>query len=477
MNEQNVLREAPIHNKHLNYVKEFYNDAPAVSSWTGKQYRRILARYFKKLIPRDASVLEVGCGNGELLSHLPNSDITGIDLSEKQVAEARRRLPRGKFHVQAGESISLDRQFDTIILSDTINFAADVQRIFERLHAVSHSKTRLILNFHNAVWRPVLGIATWLGLKEKHPPSNWLSDTDVRNLLVLAGWEPIKQQERILFPLPILGLHRVCNRFLALLAPWICLTIFQIARSSRTPPLEHRSVSVIIPARNEAGNIATAVRRIPKLGIHTELIFIEGHSKDDTLKEIRRTIEDNPHLDIKLMQQSGKGKGNAVREAFEAATGDILMILDADLTMPPEELTKFYDLLISGKAEFANGVRLVYPMEKQAMRFLNLFANKLFSLAFSWVLDQPIKDTLCGTKALFREDYQCIARNRGYFGDFDPFGDFDLLFGASRLHLKIADIPIRYCDRTYGTTNIRRWKHGLLLFNMLILATKKLKLI
>jgi glycosyltransferase involved in cell wall biosynthesis len=234
---------------------------------------------------------------------------------------------------------------------------------------------------------------------------------------------------------------------------------------------------VIIPARNEAGNIRAAIERLPRLGARTEVIFIEGHSQDETWEEIQRVVKEYPHLNLVALRQTGKGKGNAVREAFEAATGDILMILDADLTVPPEELTKFYEALVSGKAEFANGVRLVYPMERRAMRFLNLCANKFFGVAFTWALSQPIKDTLCGTKALLREDYLRIAANRAVFGDFDPFGDFDLLFGADRLNLKIADIPIRYRDRTYGATNISRWRHGLLLGRMLLIAVKKLKFV
>src|SRR4030095_7389300 len=166
-----------------------------------------------------------------------------------------------------------------------------------------------------------------------------------------------------------------------------------------------------------------------------------------------------------------------VRLVFEQADGEILMILDADLTMPPEDLPRYYDVLRSGKGEFANGVRLVYPMEKQAMRFLNLVGNKFFGLAFSWLLGQPIKDTLCGTKVLWKRDYEAIAANRAYFGDFDPFGDFYLIFGAVRLNLKITDMPIRYRERTYGSTNIQRWKHGWLLLKMVAFAARRLKFV
>jgi glycosyltransferase involved in cell wall biosynthesis len=237
------------------------------------------------------------------------------------------------------------------------------------------------------------------------------------------------------------------------------------------------TVSVVIPARNEAGNIEAAVRRTPNMGAGTELIFVEGHSKDNTWEEIERVARANPKLRIKTLRQEGQGKGDAVRAGFAAAEGDLFMILDADLTVPPEELPKFYDAIASGRAEFANGSRLVYPMEKSAMRFLNMCANKAFGILFTAILGQPLKDTLCGTKVLRRADYECIAANRAYFGDFDPFGDFDLLFGAARLNMRIVDVPVRYRDRTYGSTNIHRWRHGWLLLRMVLFAARKLKFV
>jgi len=240
---------------------------------------------------------------------------------------------------------------------------------------------------------------------------------------------------------------------------------------------EDFSVTVLIPCRNERGNIEPAVQRTPDLGHHTEIIFVDGHSEDGTPDEIRRVMEKYPQRDIKFMVQDGKGKGDAVRKGFSAATGDILMILDADLTVPPEDLPKFYRAIASGKGEFINGTRLVYPMEDEAMRFLNLLGNKFFSLAFSWLLNQRLKDTLCGTKVISRKNYERLAAGRGYFGDFDPFGDFDLLFGASKLNLKITEVPIRYRAREYGETQISRFRHGLLLLRMCWFAMRKLKCI
>lgn len=479
MNEETVDSILPYksNDTQLQVVKNFYNQAGASTTWAGRQYRKMLAYYYQRLIPENASVLEVGCGDGELLSQLKNQDVTGVDLSSIQINLAKNKIPHGHFEVQSGEYLRINRTFDYIILSETINQASDVQRLFERLRSVTHPRTRLILNFYHTAWRPLLGLVTQLKLKAKQPPCNWLNSDDVHNLLKLGGWELVKQQKRILMPIRFFGIDRIINRFIAPILPWLCLTTFQIARPQALPRSSLPSISVVIPARNEAGNIQSAITRMPRLGSHTEIIFIEGNSKDNTWEEIQRVArEQSQHWDIVTLRQTGKGKGNAVREAFEVAKGDILIILDADLTVPPEELTKFYEVMASGKAEFCNGVRLVYPMEKQAMRFLNLCANKFFGTAFTWALDQPIKDTLCGTKALFKEDYQRIAANRSYFGEFDPFGDFDLLFGADHLLLKIADIPIRYRDRTYGTTNISRWRHGVLLLRMLMVAIRKLKL-
>jgi len=464
--------------KHLNKLAMHYNAISDTITWAAKAYRRILSHYYSIIIPTDASILEVGCGDGELLSRFKNKDISGIDVSVRQIELARKKVPHGMFYVQAGETINLPRSFDYIIISDTINQAADVQAMLSALKKNAAPHTRLVLNFYNTLWRPLLGLATFLNLRAKQPQSNWLSTEDVKNLLELSDWQVIKTQPRILLPIRLFGIERLINALLSPLLPWFCLAVFCTARlrPKISDPCSY-SVSVIIPARNEAGNIEDAINRVPEMGHSTELMFVEGNSQDDTWEIIRQMKTKYPDRKIRILQQSGKMKGNAVREGFAAANGDILMILDADLTMPPEELPKFYDVLASEHAEFANGVRLVYPMQEKAMRFLNMCGNKAFSIIFTWLLNQSIKDTLCGTKVLFRKDYEKIAANRVYFGEFDPFGDFDLLFGAAKLDLKIVDIPIRYHERTYGDTNIQRWRHGWLLLKMAAFAARKLKFI
>jgi glycosyltransferase involved in cell wall biosynthesis len=250
-----------------------------------------------------------------------------------------------------------------------------------------------------------------------------------------------------------------------------------VARPIHLREIREFSTTILIPCRNEKGNIEAAIKRIPPFGAHQEIIFVDGHSTDGTREEIERVIKAYPDRDIKLMIQDGQGKGDAVRKGFSVAKGEVLMILDADLTMPPEDLPKFYRALAENHGEFINGCRLVYPMERQAMRFLNLLGNKFFSMMFTWILNQRFKDTLCGTKVLFRKDYEKIQANRDYFGDFDPFGDFDLIFGAIKQNLKVVEVPIRYRERIYGRTNIRRFRHGWLLLKMTLFAYRKIKAI
>jgi SAM-dependent methyltransferase len=442
-------------------------------------YHRLLEHYFRFLIPPGARVLEVGCGLGDLLASVKPSYGVGVDFSAGVIDVARQRHPDLAFHVSDSLDFLGNEPFDYIIISDLVNELPDVQAFFAALRDQAHSRTRVLVNFFNNLWRPILSLAERIGAKAPTPPQSWLSAADVENLLYLAGWEVIKTESRILWPLPTPLLAGLLNRWMASLPGLrhFCLTVFQVARLKPAAPSNHYTCTVVVPARNEAGNIEEVVQRIPHMGRGTEILFVEGHSLDHTWEEIQRVQAAYPEHHIRALKQRSTGKGGAVREAFAAASGELLFILDADLTMPPEELPKFYEVVQSGMADFANGVRLVYPMEEEAMRFMNMVANKFFSLAFGWLLGQPIKDTLCGTKVLLRSDYEAIARNRSYFGDFDPFGDFDLLFGAAKLNLRMSDLPIRYQARTYGTTNIQRWRHGWLLLRMVFFAARRMKFI
>jgi hypothetical protein len=397
-------------------------------------------------------------------------------------------LMQGTAQVSCGmlaDADSRDAPFDAdyILLNGSLHYIRDIQAYLESLHEMMSRESRLIITYYSLLWRPFLTIATHLGWRDHAPEANWLSHEDIANLLYVSGYETVRIDNRILLPLPVPILSNVINRFIAPLPVfrWFALVNILVARPIKNAGAgagQVPSVSIVVPARNEAGNISAILERLPRMGPHDELIFVEGGSTDETWARIQAIeAEQGPTLKVVAAQQDGKGKGDAVRKGFSLATREILMILDADLTVPPEDLPKFYRAIVADKGEFINGSRLVYPMEPEAMRFLNLIGNKFFALGFSFVLGQRFRDTLCGTKVLTRATYETLSAHRAYFGDFDPFGDFDLIFGAARMGLRITEIPITYQPRTYGTTNISRWAHGWLLLRMLGFASTRLKFI
>jgi ubiquinone/menaquinone biosynthesis C-methylase UbiE len=443
-------------------------------------YRKRLIEIYRFLIPPGMRVLELGCGEGDLLAAVRPAVGVGIDLSPMMIERAARRHPEYRFQEGDAHAPELLEQFDFVICSDLLNDVWDVQRVLEQAARVSHSSTRLIINNYSRVWELPRRIAESAGIARRMLPQNWLTADDIVNLLYLADFEVIRSSMEIVWPIRTPLLDTFFNRYVGRLWPfhYFAIANFLIARPRPKPErAEDPVVSVIVPARNEEGNIPNIFDRVPRMGAGTELIFVEGNSTDDTYRAVEREMARRPGMRVKLFKQPGKGKGDAVRVGFREASGELLMILDADLTVPPEDLPRFYEAWRSGKAEFVNGVRLVYPMEEKAMRFFNFLGNKFFSLAFSWLLSQSIKDTLCGTKVLSKRDYEVIAANRAYFGEIDPFGDFDLIFGAAKYNLKIVDLPIRYAERTYGETNIQRWSHGWLLLRMVALAMRRLKFI
>jgi len=365
-----------------------------------------------------------------------------------------------------------------IVLSDILGYAYDVEQFLRNARRVLAPGGRIIITQYSSLWEPILRLASMLHLRTPSMEQNWLSPHDLRNFLYLAGFETIREGTKMLLPVYVPLLSAFCNTILANIWPFSKLGLihYVVARPVPSVGADNPSFSIVVPARNEAGTIERIVSELPELGAFTEIVFIEGHSTDNTLAEMERVAKAyKGNKRIQVAVQTGKGKGDAVRKGFDMATGDILAIYDADMTVPPQDMEKFYRAITSNQGEFINGSRLVYPMEKGAMRLLNMAANKFFGLAFSAILDQPLKDTLCGTKVLSKEDYESIRENRAFFGDFDPFGDFDLLFGAAKLNLKITEVPVRYKERVYGETNISRWKHGWLLLKMTVFAARKLK--
>jgi SAM-dependent methyltransferase len=478
-NQQDIHRSPPILDKvaYFDRMAERWDDWKARNPYYYAQMRRLL----QVLVPPGSRVLEVGCATGDELASVRPGEGVGIDFSPRMVELARRKHPHLRFEVMPAEELRLTACFDYILACNLVGDLEDVQAAFQSLHRVSHPGTRVILIYYNYLWEPFLKLAEWLGLKRPTSFQNWLPLPDLFHILTLTGFEAITWDCRLLLPIYIPIVSTLCNRFLAKLPGIRRLGLMTcVVARPRPQPVPHDtySVTVVIPCWNERGTVGEVIRRMPLLGRHTEVIFVDGNSTDGTVEEIESIIQAYPDRAIKLIHQGcGVGKGDAVRRGFAAATGDVLMILDADLSVAPEDLPRFYRALIEGHGELINGSRMVYQMERQAMRLLNLVGNYLFGWAFTWLLGQRFRDTLCGTKAIRRADYERLAAARPYFGDFDPFGDFDLILGAAKLNLKVCEVPVRYRARVYGKTKISRFRHGLLLLRMTWLAARKFRFI
>jgi SAM-dependent methyltransferase len=442
-------------------------------------YYAWLEKIYASNVRPNSRVLEVGCECGDLLAAVKPGYGVGIDPDAEAIEIAKQRFGDLNFEVQDPHGLQLEGPFDYVLICNSIGAWKDIQQVLDGIRPYAHEDTRIIITYYNYLWEGLLRLGSLVGMRRRNHYQNWLPPEDIINFLFLSGYDSIRSDSTMMMPKRIPLFSAFCNRFLSLLPGLRHLNLISlvIARPNPTPKnADELSVSVIVPCRNEKGNIADAIGRIPLMGQETEIIFVDGNSTDGTAEEIVKQITLHPERRIQLIGQGdGVGKGDAVRKGFAAATGDVLVIQDADLTAPPEDLMKFFNAYCQGKGEYINGSRLVYPMEKQAMRFLNLLGNKFFGKLFSWLLNQRFRDTLCGTKMISRKHYQILAENRSFFGEFDPFGDFDLIFGSVKQNFKVAEVPVTYRARTYGDTNISRFRHGWLLLKMSWVAFKKIK--
>ena len=475
--------------KHKELVKRHFDNLAAERfSWIKKSsgfYHEDI-RFMQELIPVGSSILEIGCGNGNLIGSLKPSYGLGIDISSKMIEEAKYKYKDIDFIEADIEQKNLfteiNRKFEYIIISDTIGYLIDIETTLEKLHKLCNIDTRIIIAHYSPFWEPILNFAARLKLKMPELSKTLLNENDISSLLSSSDFETVKKQKKIIFPFRLFGLGRLLNRYFSCLPllSSLCVRNYVISRSLKFNKSElPTSASVIIPCRNEKGNIRNALKRLPAFTKDIEVIFVEGNSSDGTWEEVKDVIKDSTFIKkgftMKAIQQKGKGKADAVFQAFELASKDVLIILDGDLTVPPEDIPKFWKKISTGEAEYINGTRLIYPMEQEAMRFLNYIANKIFSILFTWLLGQAYTDTLCGTKVIRKKHYDKAQLINKDLGDFDPFGDFFIIFGASRLNLKMVEVPIKYRARQYGETQISRFSHGFLLIKMVVFAFFKLK--
>jgi SAM-dependent methyltransferase len=450
-----------------------------------RYYYELLDRLLRFLVEPQKRVLSVRCGTGNLLTVVQPVKGKGIDICPEIVEIAQQRNRSFEFAVafpdkeEFRRAFGPEEKFDYILFND-IGDTVDILQALRNLKPLCQRHTRVLVITYNRLWEPLVAFAEWIGMKVPRTEQNWLSTLDIANLLHLAGFEALETHRVVILPKYVPLVSAFLNRFCARLPllKRLCMTQVVVGRLVPPPvPKEELSVSVIVPCKDEMGNVEDAAQRIPDLGRQTEIIFCDDQSTDGTAEEVLRVQSLYLDKDIRLERGPGVCKSRNVWTGFDAATGDILMILDADLTTIPEELPYFVDVIASGLAEFVNGSRLVYPVPKGAMTTANMLGNKFFSVAFTYLLGQHVKDTLCGTKVFWRSDWERIKPMLGSWGIEDRWGDYELLFGAAKLNLKILDLPVHYQERIYGSTKMTKvFRNGLVMLRMCWHGFLKLKL-
>ncbi|MBN2610991.1 MAG: glycosyltransferase [Bacteroidales bacterium] len=445
-------------------------------------YHKSILKFFRMVIPRGASVLELGCATGDLIGKLEPAYGVGIDISNMMIQLASEKYPQINFICDDAEKFDTDKKFDYIIISGIVGTVGNIQILLEKAQKWMTTDTRVFIDFYNPLWYPLIKIGEKIGQKMPEKVKNWLSVDDIENFMYISGYQVIKRKYLMFFPKYIPLVSYILNKFIGNLPVIRRLSLNSVVIARPMKPKEdatEKFCSVVITCRDEEGNIEGLVTRIPKMGKKTEIIFVEGHSRDNTVGKIQEMIAKYPDKDIKMLKQKGIGQGDAFRYGYDEAKGDFVIWLEADLTTPPEEAIHFWEAYINNTGEYVNGSRFIYKMEKSAMPLFNFLGNRFFGILFTSLLKQRFTDTLCGFKGISKKNYIKIRQQIDYFGDFDPFGDFELIFGAIKNNLKVAEIPVHYHPRQYGESKaygqsfFSFMKHAMLLLRMSFIAFRK----
>lgn len=445
-------------------IRHFDSMAADYDAYLNKNayYHYQINSFIASVITPKSSVLEIGSATGALVSALANVQYLGIDFSPKMVEAAAGKFPGVKFLCSGLSGLREEKKYDFCVMSNLLDYLPDIWTELELLKKFMHQDSKLIITTSNPLWEPVLRMAAQFRLKTPDGPRNFITNNDIMNFLQLLDYEVIEYGYRIFLPKGIPAVSAVINKIIPLIPGFrnLCAMQFIIARVKPEKTMRKRlSCSVIIPCHNEADTIENCLSRVPAIGSSTEVIVVDDGSSDATALKVRGFT--STHTKVRLISYpKNKGKGFAVKTGFDAATGDVLMILDADMAVEPEELPRFFELLEDGRAEFVNGTRMIYPRENESMKLLNFIGNKFFGIILSLIMGQRNTDTLCGTKALRKKHYLNMK-----LGDC-PWGDFDLLFGAAKLRLKMVELPVHYKKRFAGQSKMKPFKHGWQLLKM-----------
>ncbi len=462
--------------KNSSFSKKFYSFALTknLDFWKEKNwyYHNLLRQIFKKYIPEGSKVLQIGYGLGDALAALYPQKAMSIDEEEELIDISKRRFPSIQFSKAKPEEMIVKGKYDYVIIPNSVAHFYDIQTVLEKTSKAMGKNSKIIMTATNPRWEQIFSLLEKFNLKRPEKPRNWLSLEDLKNIFEISGYEVEESGYSIIIPSHIPFLSNKINNLIkgnGFFARF-CVEQYIVAKKAKLGKEKKLSCTVVIPCYNEEENIKQAIETVPKMGTKTEVLVVDDGSSDKTVQVVKRVMKKNKNLKL-ISYKPNQGKGYAVKKGFDAVVTDTMMIQDADMTVPPEELPRFFNLIAEGKADFVNGTRLIYPMEEQAMRNLNMIGNVVFGHVFSWLLGERITDTLCGTKALFRKDYGKIKMSG------KSWGDFDLLFGAAENKLKIVEMPVHYKKRIAGESKMKVVQHGLSLLKMSFIGFWRLKVL
>ncbi|MHC4309737.1 MAG: class I SAM-dependent methyltransferase [Planctomycetota bacterium] len=267
-------------------------------------YYKWLDKIYKFVVRPNSRVLHIGCECGDLLAAVQPSYGVGIDADPAAVELAKKRFPHLKFHTMDPHELNLDEKFDYVLICNSLGRWHDIQQVLERVHPLTTESTRIVITYYNYLWEWILRMGSFFRIRRPLAYQNWLPPQDIANLLTLTNFDVIRTDSFLLIPKRIPPLTILCNYFLSLLPGirFFNLVNLFVARPAPTTRQEKDlSVSVIVPCRNERGNIEDVVTRVPKMGRETEIIFVDGNSTDGTPDEIERHIKEHPERKIRLI--------------------------------------------------------------------------------------------------------------------------------------------------------------------------------
>ena len=440
-------------------IKEYFEHvAPDWEHWQKRNsfYHATISNLIAGMIPPSSRVLELGCGLGDLLASLNPSSGIGLNVAQGLTDRASQKHPRLEFHTSDVDSAGLPRSFEPqyIVMTNMLDYVHDIWDVMGSLKPAVHEHTLLIITTNNPLWAPLLRLASNLKLRFPESPRNFITNRDICSVLHLQGFDIVEEGLTLPVPkrIPVLG--DLINAIVPEVPVLRFVSSLQYIAARPRIPRPPLSCSVVIPCHNEADNIQECLRRVPNIGTRTEIVVVDDGSTDDTCQRVKEVMAADSRVRLIVLEKN-QGKASAVRAGFEAAEGDVLMILDADMAVTPEELPKFLTPLQDGTADLVNGTRLIYPMHGKAMKVANFLGNKGFCFLASKVIRQRVSDTLCGTKAFLKRDFVRMP-----ISGTEHWGDFDLLFGAARLKLRILEIPVHYTERRAGKSKMRAMIEG-----------------